>query len=113
MDDKDPMGTAAAIDSLVHHSVIVEWISRVTGLRMPKKRKIGSAAQSLPKRGATAQLIHLPLKKTCGNVENHSLHLWISHWKINCIFQQLTHRFRKHERFTTVPQVQQQVFLIF
>ena len=40
-------------------------------------------------------------------MENHSLHLWISHWKINSIFQQLTHRFRKHEWFTTVPQAQQ------
>ena len=34
---KDPLTTAAAIDRLVHHSVILELTSRATEWRAPKK----------------------------------------------------------------------------
>lgn len=48
---KDPMTTAAAIDRLVHHSVILELNIPATGWRRPKKRATRCRTTAKPTEG--------------------------------------------------------------
>lgn len=69
---KDPMTTMAAIDRLVHHSIILEFV-KVRSNEQTRPRMIPRASFGIGKGGADSTMVHRQVGEQQGKVGIHNL----------------------------------------